>query len=58
MSDSQWSPTTSRYDGALFRRDYGGMFTALFPELTLRESGFLGKNAGWDDVTWWLFERS
>lgn len=41
------------HDGALFRRDYG----RLFPELQLREQGFLGKNQGWDNVTWWLFEK-
>ena len=43
--------------GALFRRDYGGRFADLFPELTLVEEGFLGRDDGWDDVTWWLFER-
>ena len=32
--------------------------TALFPELRLVKRGFLGKDAGWDDVTWWLFERT
>lgn len=43
--------------GALFRRDYGSLFVRLFPELELRASGFLGRDDGWDDVTWWLFER-
>jgi pseudaminic acid biosynthesis-associated methylase len=43
--------------GALFRRDYGSLFVQLFPELGLRESGFLGRDEGWDDITWWLFER-
>jgi pseudaminic acid biosynthesis-associated methylase len=43
--------------GALFKRDYGALFLDLFPELTLREQGFLGRNQGWDDVTWWLLER-
>lgn len=45
------------HEGALFRRDYGALFAELFPELTLRDSGFLAKDDGWDDVTWWLFER-
>jgi pseudaminic acid biosynthesis-associated methylase len=45
------------HQGALFRRDYGGLFQELFPDLTLREQGFIGKDQGWDDVTWWLFER-
>jgi pseudaminic acid biosynthesis-associated methylase len=45
-------------DGALFRRDYGGIFAERYPDdLTLVRQGFLGKDDGWDDVTWWLFER-
>jgi len=43
--------------GALFKRDYGRLYQELFPELTLRKSGFLGRDQGWDDVTWWLFEK-
>ena len=46
------------HEGALFRRDYGTLFAELFPELALRDTGFLSKDAGWDDVTWWLFEQS
>jgi len=44
--------------GALFKRDYGRLYRELFPELTLRDSGFLGKDKGWDDVTWCLLERT
>jgi pseudaminic acid biosynthesis-associated methylase len=44
-------------DGALFRRDYGALFLERFPTLQLLESGFLGREDGWDDVTWWLFDR-
>jgi pseudaminic acid biosynthesis-associated methylase len=44
-------------DGALFKRDYGRLFTEQFPNLSLVDEGFLSKDAGWDDVTWWLFER-
>lgn len=44
-------------EGALFKRDYGALFAQGFPELTLRRTGFLGQDDGWDDVTWWLFER-
>ncbi len=43
--------------GALFKRDYGRIYAESFPALTQRESGFLGKDQGWDDVTWWLFEK-
>ena len=45
------------HEGALFRRDYGGLYREHFPELTLLESGRLSRDEGWDDVTWWLFER-
>ena len=44
-------------DGALFRRDYGALVAELHDDLALRDSGFLGRDDGWDDVTWWLFER-
>ena len=45
-------------EGVLFKRDYGGLFLELFPELRLRGQGFLGEDEGWDDVTWWVMEKS
>lgn len=42
--------------GALFRRDYGGIFQELVPELRHVDGGFLSRDEGWDDITWWLFE--
>jgi pseudaminic acid biosynthesis-associated methylase len=44
--------------GALFRRDYGAGFQEMFPDLRLVNQGLLSRDEGWDDVTWWLFERS
>ncbi|MBS1838745.1 MAG: methyltransferase domain-containing protein [Actinobacteria bacterium] len=44
--------------GALFRRDYGRLFREMFPELHQVDTGFLSSDDGWDDVTWWLFERT
>jgi pseudaminic acid biosynthesis-associated methylase len=44
--------------GALFKRDYGGIYQRLFPELRLLKQGFLGVDEGWDDITWWLFGRT
>ena len=41
--------------GALFKRDYGRIFRDLFPQLHLLEQGFLGREQGWDNITWWLF---
>lgn len=43
--------------GALFKRDFGGMYLELFPELVLRKQGFLSRAEGWDDVTWWVLEK-
>ncbi len=43
--------------GALFKRDYGRLYQELAPSLVLRERGFLGRDAGWDDVTFWVFEK-
>jgi spore coat polysaccharide biosynthesis protein SpsF len=45
------------HDSALFKRDYGAMFAELFPDWEPADSGFLSRDEGWDDVTWWLFER-
>jgi spore coat polysaccharide biosynthesis protein SpsF len=45
------------HSGALFKRDYGTLYQSLFPELALLEQGFLGRDQGWDDVTYWVFER-
>ena len=45
-------------EGALFKRDYGRLYRELFPQLVLRDEGFLGRDDGWDDVTWSLFEKA
>jgi pseudaminic acid biosynthesis-associated methylase len=47
------------YRNALFRRDYGGLFAQRFSgTFQLAFSGFLGTEDGFDNVTWWLFERT
>ena len=43
--------------GALFKRDFGGMYRQLFPGLALRKRQFLSKAEGWDDVTFWMFDK-
>lgn len=58
FADSTVEVAYRGHEGALFRRDYGRLFTELFPQLSTHSSGFLGKDTGWDDVTWWLFEKS
>jgi pseudaminic acid biosynthesis-associated methylase len=54
-------PTEVHYrgeTGALFKRDFGGMYQRLFPDLQLRKQGFLSSDQGWDDVTFWMFEKA
>jgi pseudaminic acid biosynthesis-associated methylase len=43
--------------GSLFKRDFGAYYQQLFPELRPIKRGFLGKDQGWDDVTYVLFEK-
>lgn len=44
--------------GALFKQDYGKLYRELFPDLKLVDQGFLPKSdGGWDDVTYWMFEK-
>lgn len=43
--------------GALFTRDFGALYRELFSELEDVSSGFLGREDGFDDVTWRLFRR-
>lgn len=43
--------------GALFKRDFGRTYRELFPNLTLRRQGFLSRAEGWDDITYWIFEK-
>ncbi len=50
--------TYRQQQDALFKRDYGRIYAELFPHLRLVKQGFLGRDQGWDDVTWWLFEQA
>jgi spore coat polysaccharide biosynthesis protein SpsF len=44
---------------ALFKRDWGALYEQLFPELRLLERQFESSaESGWDDVTFWLFEKA
>jgi pseudaminic acid biosynthesis-associated methylase len=57
-----YSPETTEVfyrgnSGALFKRDYGRLYQELFPELRLHSQGFLPRGTGWDDITYWLFEK-
>ncbi len=46
-------------EGALFKCDFGQLAATLNPELAEVERGFLAKGATpFDDLTWWLFERT
>jgi pseudaminic acid biosynthesis-associated methylase len=46
-------------EGKLFKRDFGGYWWDLYPELTFVDSGFFWKRVtGLDDLTWWLFAKN
>lgn len=57
------TPTSIEYQGEtdkLFKRDFGKLFIKSF-EVKLIDYGFLWghiyDDAGFDDITWWLFEK-
>lgn len=57
------TPVMIEYQGQrnkLFKRDFGKLFAESFP-VTIVDYGFLWghlyDNAGFDDITWWLFEK-
>jgi pseudaminic acid biosynthesis-associated methylase len=53
-------PTEVPYRGqtaALFKRDFGDLYRQLFPRLALRKQVFMSRDDGWDDVTFWMFEK-
>jgi hypothetical protein len=43
---------------ALFKRDYGRIFEAIFPNAELLEDGTAGKELGFDNVTYWVYDVS
>jgi pseudaminic acid biosynthesis-associated methylase len=55
-------PETISYrgeDGLLFKRDFGGLYLDLFPNLELVDYGFFWKRTTvMDDSTWWLFRKA
>jgi len=56
------TPQTVSYrgeEGLLFKRDFGGMYLDLFPDLRLVDYGFFWKRTTvMDDSTWWLFRKA
>jgi pseudaminic acid biosynthesis-associated methylase len=44
---------------ALFKCDFGAAFRQSVPDACLRDTGFWSKaETGFDDLTWWLFEKA
>ena len=43
--------------GALYKRNFGGLYQQLFAGLVLHRQGFLSRAEGWDDITYWVFEK-
>jgi pseudaminic acid biosynthesis-associated methylase len=47
------------HEGALFRHDYGRLYQERHPSLRLIDEGFLPRDDGvWDDITYWVFEKT
>ena len=54
------APTEVPYrgqSGALFKRDFGTDYQRWFASLRLVDCGFLSRDEGWGDVTYWTFEK-
>jgi spore coat polysaccharide biosynthesis protein SpsF len=46
------------HKGLLFKRDFGGMWLDLFPDLETVANGFFWRRTtGLDDINWWLFRK-
>ncbi len=64
LSIEYFSPTPVQipYRGEtelLFKRDFGGLWLDLFPELKPVANGFFWKRtSGLDNVNWWLFQKA
>jgi spore coat polysaccharide biosynthesis protein SpsF len=43
--------------GALLKRNYGQIYHQLFPDLAVRDEGFLDQDSGFDRVTWQLLQK-
>jgi len=55
-------PQTIRYRGEsdmLFKRDFGGLYLDMFPDLKIVDDGFFWRRStGVDDLTWCLLEKA
>ena len=46
-------------EGALFKQDFGALYTRMFPSLELLDTGFLSEREGrWDDLTYWILRKA
>ena len=43
--------------GSLYRRNFGAIYSELFPELEVRDEGFLAPEDGFDRLTWQLLGK-
>jgi len=55
------NPETLEYYGnadLLFKRDFGALWLDLYPDLKPIDEGFFwSRTTGFDDATWWIFEK-
>jgi pseudaminic acid biosynthesis-associated methylase len=57
-SDTPTEKTYRDQEGLLFKRDFGGFWWDLFPEMTLVDYGFIWERVtGIDNPNWWIFKK-
>ncbi|MBF0187051.1 MAG: methyltransferase domain-containing protein [Magnetococcales bacterium] len=58
FSDKPESIPYRGHDDVLFKRDFGGFWLDLFPDLQVLDYGFAWKRmTGLDNLTWWIFAK-
>ncbi len=58
FSDQPESKPYHGFSDMLFKRDFGGHWMDLYPDLRLVGNGFFWRRStGLDNITWWLFEK-
>jgi len=58
FSDTPEEITYRGHNEKLFKRDFGGYWLDLFPEMKTLKYGFIWKRlSGLDNLTWWVFQK-
>mgnify|MGYP001603129027 CR=1 FL=1 len=58
FADQETAVEYRGFTDMLWKRNWPHEYESRFPDLKLIRSGFWGKDAGFDDVHWWLWEKN